>query len=107
MTQELFTQFTAAARYIWGGSMIHNIHYEVSENTSDVVYKIIDSLCSWLLRKRQIKLNGQKDKRISSTTCGGPTRRTYHRRRRGLNHRPLLLSLSHIGVQLYLFLFIF
>ena len=41
MTQELFTQFTAAARYIWGGSRIHNIHYEVSENTSDVVYKII------------------------------------------------------------------
>ena len=41
MTQEFFTQFTAAARYIWGGSMIHNIHYEVSENTSDVVYKII------------------------------------------------------------------
>ena len=41
MTQELFTQFTAAARYIWGGSMIHNIHDEVSENTSDVVYKII------------------------------------------------------------------
>ena len=41
MTQELFTQFTAAARYIWGGSMIHNIHYEVSKNTSDVVYKII------------------------------------------------------------------
>ncbi|CAN6804459.1 unnamed protein product, partial [Brassica oleracea] len=59
------------------------------------------------LRKRQIKLNGQKDKRISSTTCGGPTRRTYHRRRRGQNHRPLLLSLSHIGVQLYLFLFLF
>ncbi|KAF2568839.1 hypothetical protein F2Q68_00026624 [Brassica cretica] len=48
MTQELFTQFTATARYIWGGSRIHNIHYEVSENTSDVVYKIIDSLCSWL-----------------------------------------------------------
>ena len=41
MTPELFTQFTAAARYIWGGSRIHNIHYEVSENTSDVVYKII------------------------------------------------------------------
>ncbi|KAF3504140.1 hypothetical protein F2Q69_00040765 [Brassica cretica] len=41
MTQELFTQFTAAARYIWGGSRIHNIHYEVSENTYDVVYKII------------------------------------------------------------------
>ena len=41
MTQELFTQFMAAARYIWGGSMIHNIHYELSENTSDVVYKII------------------------------------------------------------------
>ena len=41
MTQELFTQFTAVARYIWGGSRIHNIHYEVSENTSDVVYKII------------------------------------------------------------------
>ena len=41
MTKELFTQFTAAARYIWGGSRIHNIHYEVSENTSDVVYKII------------------------------------------------------------------
>ena len=41
MTQELFTQFTAAARYIWSGSRIHNIHYEVSENTSDVVYKII------------------------------------------------------------------
>ena len=41
MTQELFTQFTAAVRYIWGGSRIHNIHYEVSENTSDVVYKII------------------------------------------------------------------
>ena len=41
MTQKLFTQFTAAARYILGGSMIHNIHYEVSENTSDVVYKII------------------------------------------------------------------
>ena len=41
MTQELFTQFTAAALYIWGGSRIHNIHYEVSENTSDVVYKII------------------------------------------------------------------
>ena len=41
MTQELFTKFTAAARYIWGGSRIHNIHYEVSENTSDVVYKII------------------------------------------------------------------
>ncbi|KAF2591592.1 hypothetical protein F2Q70_00038210 [Brassica cretica] len=47
MTQEFSTQFTAAARYIWGGSRIHNIHYEVSENTSDVVYKIIDSLCSW------------------------------------------------------------
>ncbi|KAF3537622.1 hypothetical protein F2Q69_00024865 [Brassica cretica] len=41
MTQEFFTQFTAAARYIWGGFMIHNIQYEVSENTSDVVYKII------------------------------------------------------------------
>ena len=41
MTQELFTQFTAAARYIWGGSGIHNIHYEVSKNTSDVVYKTI------------------------------------------------------------------
>ncbi|KAF3595666.1 hypothetical protein DY000_02022103 [Brassica cretica] len=41
MTQEFFTQFTAAARYIWGGSRIHNIHYEVSENTSDMVYKII------------------------------------------------------------------
>ena len=41
MTQELFTQFTAAARYIWGGFRIHNIHYEVPENTSDVVYKII------------------------------------------------------------------
>ncbi|KAF2560423.1 hypothetical protein F2Q70_00014696 [Brassica cretica] len=41
MTQEFFTQFTAAAHYIWGGSMIHNIHYEVLENTSDVVYKII------------------------------------------------------------------
>ena len=39
MTQELFTQFAAAARYIW--SRILNIHYEVSENTSDVVYKII------------------------------------------------------------------
>ncbi|KAF2558359.1 hypothetical protein F2Q68_00016645 [Brassica cretica] len=41
MTQEFFTQFTAAARYIWGGSRIYNIHCEVSENTSDVVYKII------------------------------------------------------------------
>ena len=41
MTQEIFTQFTAIARYIWGGSKIHNIHYEVSENTSYVVYKII------------------------------------------------------------------
>ncbi|KAF2547952.1 hypothetical protein F2Q70_00021028 [Brassica cretica] len=41
MTQELFTQFTAAARYIWGGSRIHNIYYEVSKNTSDVIYKII------------------------------------------------------------------
>ena len=41
MTQKLFTQFTAAVRYIWGGSRIHNIHYKVSENTSDVVYKII------------------------------------------------------------------
>ena len=41
MTWEFFTQFTAAACYIWGGSNIHNIHYEVSENTSDVVYKII------------------------------------------------------------------
>ena len=41
MTQELFIQFTAATRYIWGGSRIHNIHYEVSENISDVVYKII------------------------------------------------------------------
>ncbi|WZZ77729.1 hypothetical protein YC2023_098301 [Brassica napus] len=43
---DFFIQFTAAARYIWGGSGIHSIHYEVSENTSDVVYKIIDSLCS-------------------------------------------------------------
>lgn len=41
MTQEFLTQFAAAAHYIWGGSGIHNIHYEVSENTSDVVYKII------------------------------------------------------------------
>ena len=36
MTKEFFTQFTAAPRHL-GGSMIHNIHYEVSENTSDVV----------------------------------------------------------------------
>ena len=41
MTQEFFIQFTAAVRYIWGRSRIHNIYYEVSENTSDVVYKII------------------------------------------------------------------
>lgn len=41
MTQEFLTQFAAATHYIWGGSRIHNIHYEVSENTSDVVYKII------------------------------------------------------------------
>ncbi|CAL9248682.1 unnamed protein product, partial [Arabidopsis halleri] len=51
-------------------------------------------------RKRQKKLNSQKDKRIGSITCGGPTRRSYHRRRRDQNHRPLLLSLSHIWVQI-------
>ncbi|XP_023638044.1 LOW QUALITY PROTEIN: uncharacterized protein LOC111830438 [Capsella rubella] len=50
--------------------------------------------------KIQKKLNGQKDKNIGSTTCGGPTRRSYHRRRRGHNRRPLLSSLSHIWVQI-------
>lgn len=58
-----------------------------------------------LSRKRQKKLNGQKDKRISSTPCGGPIRLSYHRRRRGHHHRPLLLSLSYIGVQIYSLMF--
>ena len=36
-----FSPSSRPHRCIWGGSKIHNIHYEASENTSDVVYKII------------------------------------------------------------------
>ncbi|WZZ01850.1 hypothetical protein YC2023_074178 [Brassica napus] len=67
-----------------------------------VVHQATSPTTNILLRKRQIKLNGQKDKRISSTTCGGPTRRTYHRRRRGQNHRPLLFDYTYGGRFIYI-----
>ncbi|WZZ86768.1 hypothetical protein YC2023_115347 [Brassica napus] len=45
-----FSHSSRPHHYIWGGSMIQNIHYEVSENTSDVVYQIITISLSWIYK---------------------------------------------------------